>query len=334
MKLHISILICFIFFSCSNSKKQQEAVVAMVNNEAIYSNELDILIQQEIFDELNRIHEIKSVALRQLVNKRLIHYEAKKSNYSSDDYVEHFVSNKISQLGVDSLYRYYNIKSNLPNIHSKELYSIPDSSFEGNMIKSTILRSYIVTELLDSLKGVYQIESYIYPPKSPVFKLNNLQVYYRGDSLSKVSVAVISDFDCEKCIAAHSLYDSIYEEYKDRVKFGYINFSATPTLAQIACDAANEQNKFWLYHDSLYSYAGIIDSSVINNIAKQLDLDLDQFRSDVELDARREIIEKNIHQLVLMGIYATPTVVVNGRLILNSNSKNEITHLIDEELKK
>lgn len=333
MKFYLYILFCLILFSCNRDRKK-EALVAMINDEAVYAEELNILMQQELFDELNRIYEMKNETLRQLVNNKILLSEAKKADKSKDLYIKDYVASRTERIGMDSLCRYYNIPDEIQNFHSNQMYYISDSTFEGNMFKQETLKSYIVLDLIDSLRGVYHVESYLYPPKSPVFKLRDLQVYYRGDSLSKVSVAVISDFDCEKCIAAHSLYDSIYEEYKDRVKFGYINFSATPTLAQIACDAANEQDKFWLYHDSLYSYAGIIDSSVIYNIAKQLDLDLDQFRSDVELDARREKIEKNIHQLVLMGIYATPTVVVNGRLILNSNSKNEITHLIDEELKK
>ena len=48
----------------------------------------------------------------------------------------------------------------------------------------------------------------------------------------------------------------------------------------------------------------------------------------------KKSIEKTNNQLVLLGIYATPTIIINGRLIVNSNSKEEICHLIDEELLK
>jgi len=45
-------------------------------------------------------------------------------------------------------------------------------------------------------------------------------------------------------------------------------------------------------------------------------------------------INETINKLVEMGIYATPTIIVNGRLIYNSNSYNEISHLIELELNK
>lgn len=333
MKIYLCFFLVFALLSCNKDQKK-EAIVAMINDDVVYADELNTLIQQELFDELNRIYGMKSEALRQLVNSKILLSEAKKAGMSKDLYIKDYINDKTSRLGIDSLCRYYNIPDKTQNLHSNRLYFVSDNTFEGNLLKQETLKSYIVSELVDSLRSISVVESYLYPPKSPKFKLNDLRVYYRGDTLSKVSVSIISDFDCEKCIVAHKLYSSIYDEYKDRVKFGYINFSATPTLAQIACDAANEQELFWPYHDSLYSHDGIIDSIAIYNIAKQLDLDLSRFKSDAELDVRREKIEKNIHQLVMMGIYATPTVIVNGRLIVNSNSKNEITHLIDEELNK
>lgn len=329
--------LCFLFVIVSiacNRNVDKKNVIARIDGEEIYSDELNEVIQQELFDELNRIYKIKSEALRQLANNKLIILEARKNKLSKDDYLKKYVGNKVLQFGKDSLYRKYNIPSYLTSFHSKELYYVPDTTLEGSMLKEMALKSCLHSDLIDSLRNVYQIETYIYPPKSPNVKLNGVFPYYRGDTTSKVSVFIISDFDCENCIAAHDLYDSIYEEYKDRVKFGYINFSAVPTLSQIACDAANEQNCFWAYHDSLYTHNGIIDSAVVYNIAKNLRLDLKQFTNDLQSEERKEKIAKTINRLVMMGIYATPTVMVNGRLIVNSNSKNEITHLINEELKK
>ena len=120
----------------------------------------------------------------------------------------------------------------------------------------------------------------------------------------------------------------------EKVKFGYIHYSATPTFAQIASEAANRQNKFWEFHDSLYTHKGYIDSITVYNIAHSTSMDINKFKKDIEDDAGKKLIEKSINQLVLLGVYATPTIIVNGRLIVNSNSKREICHLIDEELSK
>ena len=160
------------------------------------------------------------------------------------------------------------------------------------------------------------------------------QTYYRGNLKSEVSVIIISDFDCESCINAHSLYNSIYEEYKDKVKFGYIHYSAMPTFAEIASDAANKQNRFWEFQDSLYAYRGYIDSTAVFKIAHNMSMDINKFQNDIANDDGKKAIENTINQLVLLGVYATPTLIINGRLIVDSNSKEEICHLIDEELSK
>lgn len=333
MKLYIciSFFFCGFILSCSNSKQKQN-IVAKIDGEAVYSNELEPLIQQEIFDELNRIHQMKNAALNQLVDNKLINREARRRQLEYENYKSEYIASKIASYGIDSLYKRYNIKSENSRLHSKELYNVSDETFEGRMSKVSILEACIIGELIDSLKSTSQIDNYLYPPKSPVFNLKDLYVYNRGDLLSDVSMVIISDFDCEKCIEAHPLYNSIYEEYKDRVSFSYINFSATATLAQIACDAANEQQCFWEFHDLLYSNTGIIDSSAVYNIAQRLNLDKITFKRDLESIKRKDNIENTIHKLVSMGIYATPTVVINGRLIVNSGSREEIVHLIDLEL--
>ena len=63
-----------------------------------------------------------------------------------------------------------------------------------------------------------------------------------------------------------------------------------------------------------------------------MSMDINKFQNDITNNEGKKSIEKTINQLVLLGIYAT--IIINGRLIVNSNSKEEICHLIDEELLK
>ena len=56
----------------------------------------------------------------------------------------------------------------------------------------------------------------------------------------------------------------------------------------------------------------------------------------------KDLLDKNVADklsatidiLVEKGIYATPTIVVNNRLIYNSASYEEISYLIEKELKQ
>lgn len=329
-------LMMLFYVSCNsqqNSKYTEKDIIAEFDGEVIYANEINTIIKQELYDELNRIYNIKKEALEQLINVKLLQKEANKKQLTYQQYIDEYADAKIKKIGTDSLLKRYNINS-ITEFREKSAYSVPIGSPTGKVTQLFHLKGAIVNELLDSLKRNKKILQYLYAPKSPSIDLNSLHTYYRGNLQSKVSMIIISDFDCDACINAHSLYDSIYQEYKDNVKFGYIHYSTMPTFAQIASDAANKQNKFWEFHDSLYAHKGYIDSIAAFNIAQNMSMDINKFQKDITNNEGKKSIEKTINQLVLLGIYATPTIIINGRLIVNSNSKEEICHLIDEELSK
>ena len=328
--LSISTLFLFTLFACS--KQEKPVIIAEIDGKPIYAYELNTIIKQELFDELNRIHELKKKALRQLVDIKLIQEEASKKDMQYQDFINYYTEQKINKYGVDSLLIRYNISS-IFQLQKDNMYVASTKSPESKVPKEYYLKGAIMDELLDSLKRTKEIDYYIYPPKNPLINIEELHTYYRGALDSKVSVIIISDFDCTACVNAHSLYDSIYNDYKNRVKFGYIHYSAMPTLSEIASDAADNQGKFWEFHDSLYACKGYVDSTVIYSIADKI-LNIDKFKTDIKSKERKEKIEKTINQLVLSGVYATPTIIINGHPIVNSISKKEICHLIDNELSK
>lgn len=311
----------------------EKEVIAELDGEVIYTNEINTIIKQELYDELCRIHEVKRKALEQLINVKLLQKEANKRQMTYQEFIDDYTDARIQQLGIDSLFKKYNIKS-ITEFRGKSVYSVAVDSPTGKVIGDLHLKGAIVDDLLDSLKRNKKIVQYLYPPKSPSINLNDLHTYYRGNLQSKVSVTIISDFDCESCIKAHPLYNSIYEDYKEKVKFGYIHYSTMPTFAEVASDAANKQNRFWEFQDSLYAYKGYIDSTAVYRIAHNMSMDINKLQKDISDDNGKKSIENTINQLVLLGVYATPTIIINGRLIVNSNSKEEICHLIDDELSK
>lgn len=327
------ILILFLLpLSCKQLVKDNNEVIAEVNGEKIYSSDLEVTIQQEIFDELNRIFTMKNIALDQIVDNKLIQIEANKRGMSYDQFMRYYFDLKINSLTIDSLSKKYRLLEPIPQIREQELGYISTESYEGKISNKYILESCVKKSLIDSLRKCSIINKYIFPPKSPDIGIDNILVYYRGNLNSKVSMLIVSDFECDKCIQYQKIYQNLYLKYKDRVKFGHINFSAIPTLSAIACDAANTQGKFWQFHDSLYARKGFIDSLTVFTIASNLKLDINEFKKSIESDKTANKINKTIQVLVSKGLFATPTVIINNRLIYNSFSSKELEYLLDKEL--
>lgn len=315
-----------LFFSCKEKKSPE--IAAELNNIPIYSSELNTLIKQELYDELYRIYEIKESALNQLIGYKLIENEARRHNLSTAEYVNNYIEIHLN----DTFFKNKNESGNITVYRNNNIYAFDKNSIEGKSAKYNNYKSVLLKQLVDSLKNGTSIKKYIYPPVSPELKFNELLIHYKGNASSKTQVILISDFDCHNCIEQHPIYREIFNTYKDKIKFGFIHFSAYPTLPQIASEAAGNQEKFWEYQECIFNHKTMIDSTIIYGFADSLNLDMDRFKRDLDCKDIRQKLELSNENLVKGGIYATPTLLINNKLIVNSGSYEEICFLIEKAI--
>lgn len=102
--------------------------------------------------------------------------------------------------------------------------------------------------------------------------------------------------------------------------------------AALAALAANKQGKFWEYHDKLFAEEKITKSS-INRIAKEINLDIAQFKKDMSSEELRNHMNSDVAEANKLGVTGTPTIFINGRK-LKQRSLQGFQTLIDQELKK
>lgn len=316
------------FFSCTNTHKE---IVAEFDGNQITLNELSQLTKQEIFDLLNMAYDIKIKALDDLIKYRLLEREARNKSLSLTKYLDWYVDTQIVN-HKDSLMRLYGIAGTQTTFAKDTLYTSSTQDMEGKLSLNTKLRSLLIQNLADSLYSKTEIKRYIYPPKQPQCVITDMNIHYRGNLASQVSFIVASDFNCERCIRFEETLNKIYTKYKKQVKFGFINFADSPTLAALACEAAAKQNKFWEFHDSIFMHKGLADSTFIFNIAKNEELDMKQFKQDLASPENYANIERTIDTLIKKGIFATPTIIINNRLVYITNSYEELSKLLDNEL--
>jgi protein-disulfide isomerase len=103
--------------------------------------------------------------------------------------------------------------------------------------------------------------------------------------------------------------------------------------AALAALAANEQGKFWEYHDKLFASQAALNDSKFQEFAAQLGLDMEKFKSDMASPTLQKIIDRDINEGRRFGVRGVPSVYVNGRL-LEERSPRGLQVMIDGELKK
>ncbi len=102
--------------------------------------------------------------------------------------------------------------------------------------------------------------------------------------------------------------------------------------AALASMAANEQGKFWEYHDKLFAEQKIVPAS-FDRIATELELDLDKFKADMQSRRLQQIIAQDTADAGRIGVTGTPTVFINGSK-LKQRSLQGFQAQIDEALAK
>ena len=99
----------------------------------------------------------------------------------------------------------------------------------------------------------------------------------------------------------------------------------------MASIAAQNQGKFWEYHDLLFKNQKQLGPKKIEEIATQLGLNMDKFRQDMGNPSTRQRLSKDIQEAKRIGVRGTPSIYVNGRKIKDRSAQG-MQKLVDQEL--
>lgn len=127
------------------------------------------------------------------------------------------------------------------------------------------------------------------------------------------------------------------EQYPDQLKIVIKQFPLKSHEfardASQASLAAHQQGKFWEFHTRLLENHDAMDPAKIDQIAQDLNLDMDRFKTDMASAEISRIIDRDIQNGKNIGVSGTPTIFINGKQV-SLRSGNEFIRKIESELKK
>lgn len=127
------------------------------------------------------------------------------------------------------------------------------------------------------------------------------------------------------------------DKYPDDVKLVVKHFPLpNHKFAQKAASAslaASVQGKFWEFHSKLFKNYKNINDTKIQNIAKELGLDMEKFNNDMQSTAIKNLIARDVNNGRQIGVRGTPTIFINGK-ILKNRSISGFSQMIEAELSK
>jgi protein-disulfide isomerase len=127
----------------------------------------------------------------------------------------------------------------------------------------------------------------------------------------------------------------VLEKYPNEVKLvhKFVTAHDFSLKAATAAMAANDQGKFWQFHDQLFENQDSLSDAKVIEIAKSLKLDLERFNKKLKDPALPEFITRDFDEAKRLGVLATPWVYVNGRH-LTDRSLPDLVDAINKELAK
>jgi len=103
--------------------------------------------------------------------------------------------------------------------------------------------------------------------------------------------------------------------------------------AASAALAANNQGKYWEFSGKLFENNASLSDDKIQDIARQLGLDMGKFNRELTDASIQALINKDMSDAEKVPVQGTPTIFVNGKA-LKRLGPNELQEMIDTELKK
>jgi protein-disulfide isomerase len=98
--------------------------------------------------------------------------------------------------------------------------------------------------------------------------------------------------------------------------------------------AANEQGKFWEYHDKLFANQQALDRPSLEKYAQEIGLNMDKFKSALDTGKFKERVDREVAEGDKAGAGGTPTFFVNGYRLVGAQPVDAFKKLIDQELAK
>jgi len=310
------------------SAQTPETVVATVNHIEITQKQVDDSVAAQIYPLQQQLYAIRKAALENLITTRILESEATARRLTIDDLRKQLTLGEVNvtRAQVEEAY-----KQNASFFATMS----PDEARERlrlDLENQARMKHYRAG--LDALRMKWAVTMNM-PPPVFVSELDDGVSPVQGATNPVVTVVEFSDFECPFCRQVQSVIKQIVERYGRQVRLVFKHMpleghrNSLPAARAAYCAA--EQDRFWQFHDALFS-AGNLSPPVFEQIASDLGLGLPKFRECVASERSRAAVVKDMEAARLLRIESTPSFVLNGKVINGALSFAEFQRIIEQEL--
>ncbi|HCP44571.1 MAG TPA: hypothetical protein DIU15_00820 [Deltaproteobacteria bacterium] len=304
-------------------------VAAVVQGKEISFADLEAEAAPQLIRLKTQAHDIRKQTLDRLIETQLLEAEASKRGMTSDALIKTEVADKLPEVTEEEAKAYFDKNP-------------PRGGVEFEKIKPRVI-SYLQrkgeqdrrVEYIGSLREAAGVEVMLKAMRFEIGYDDDDPIY--GSKDAPVTIIEFSDFQCPYCSRVNPTIDRVKKEYGDKIALVFRDFPLPmhkeAPKAHEAASCANEQGKFWEYHDVLFENQRALQIADLKGYAGNLGLDQATF--DGCLDSNRYTAEVELDKKAgaAVGVSGTPAFFINGQFLNGARPFESFKELIDGELK-
>jgi protein-disulfide isomerase len=158
----------------------------------------------------------------------------------------------------------------------------------------------------------------------------------KGDPAGVISVVEFSDFECPYCSRAADTLTGLVGRYPQKVRFAFRHFplsfhpNARPAAEHSVC--AQEQGKFWEFHDLVFRNQRGLSGEKLGELAAEAGMDSAKLSECLGSGRARAKVDADYAKGLEVGVQGTPSFYINGQAYAGNPTVEAIGAAIDAEL--
>jgi protein-disulfide isomerase len=305
--------------------------LAEVNGEAVTAEDLDHALGVKLTKLQEQVYTLKREQLDALISQRLFAQEVAKRGISVAALLDAEVTAKVSLVTETEVEAF--IQENKSRMQGNEAEIREKIRASLQQRKLAAQREQFVQLLRSQGTVVDRLQ----PPPVVRVQVSTDGAPIRGDKDATITLVEFSDFHCHFCKRVQPTLTQVLEKYPGKVRllFRHLPLDALHPQARNAAEAswcAQDQGKFWEYHDLLFTNAPKAAEDDLKHYAEQIDLDVRKFESCLSQNAHRDSVQRDIDEVNKLGTSGTPAFFINGRPLSGAQPLEKFVQVIDEEL--
>ena len=305
--------------------------LAEVNGEAVTADEVARALGAKLTKLHEQIYTLKREQLDAIIAQRLLLQEASKRGVSIPALLDAEVTANVGLVTETEVERVY--QANKAKISGDESDVREKIRASLQQRKLSAQREQFVRSLRDKGTVIDRLQ----PPPVTRVVVGTDGAPVRGDAQAPVTLVEFSDFHCPFCKQVQPTLTALLERYPGKVKLAFRDLPLAqlhpqaPRAAE-AARCAQDQGKFWDYHDVLFAQAPKAGDDDLNRYAADLGLDREKFAGCLSGNVHRGTVQRDIQDATKLGLEGTPAFFINGRLISGAQPMEKFVQMIEEEV--